>query len=211
MGYEVVGVLGRGGTAVVELALDGSGSWVATKRVALTGSAAQLHVARQRLRREAEILRNLACPGIVPIIDVIEDGSDVVLVFPPFQENLEDRVARLGPLSPDEVERFGSRLAGSRGRCPPSWGRASRYQAGERVVQRRRRAGALRLRRGRDGRGHRRAHASGHGDRHADVDGARTGTRRTNRTGQRRFLAGRHPAVCRHRAGPLCAGRRRRW
>jgi hypothetical protein len=37
MGYEVVAVLGRGGSAVVELALDGNGSWVATKRVALTG------------------------------------------------------------------------------------------------------------------------------------------------------------------------------
>jgi hypothetical protein len=107
VGYEVVGVLGRGGSAVVELALDGNGSWVATKRVALTGSATQLHVARQRLRREAEILRNLAHPGIVPIIDVIDDGSDVVLVFPPFHENLEDRVSRLGPLPPGEVARIG--------------------------------------------------------------------------------------------------------
>jgi hypothetical protein len=107
VGYEVVAVLGRGGSAVVELALDGNGSWVATKRVALTGSAAQMHVARQRLRREAEVLRELAHPGIVPIIDVIDDGSDVVLVFPPFQENLEDRVNRLGPLSPGEVARIG--------------------------------------------------------------------------------------------------------
>jgi hypothetical protein len=105
--YEVVTVLGRGGTAVVELALDGNGCLVATKRVAVTGSAAQMHVARQRLRREAEILQRLAHPGIVPIIDVVDDGSDVVLVFPAMAESLEDRVTRLGPLSPAEVAGIG--------------------------------------------------------------------------------------------------------
>jgi hypothetical protein len=110
MGYEVVGLLGRGGSAVVELAIDGNGSRVATKRVALTGSAKQMHIARQRLRREAEILRNLAHPGIVPILDVVDDGSDVVLVFPAYAENLEDRVARLGPLPPGEVARIGGAL-----------------------------------------------------------------------------------------------------
>ena len=110
MGYEVVGVLGRGGSAVVELAIDGNGARVATKRVALTGSAAQMHLARQRLRREAEILRDLAHPGIVPILDVIDDGSDVVLVFPAYAENLEDRVSRLGPLPPGEVAHIGGVL-----------------------------------------------------------------------------------------------------
>jgi hypothetical protein len=107
MSYEVVGVLGRGGSALVELALDDSGRWVATKRVALTGSAAQMGVARQRLRREAEVVKSLAHPGIVPILDVIEEGSDVLLVFPAWFENLEDRVARLGPLPATEVIRIG--------------------------------------------------------------------------------------------------------
>jgi Protein kinase domain len=110
MGYEVVGLLGRGGSAVVELAIDGNGARVATKRVALTGSAAQMHIARQRLRREADILRNLAHPSIVPILDLIDDGSDVVLVFPAYVENLEDRVIRLGPLPPGEVARVGGLL-----------------------------------------------------------------------------------------------------
>jgi hypothetical protein len=95
---------------VVELAIDGDGSRVATKRVALTGSAAQMHIARQRLRREAEILRGLAHPGIVPILDVVDDGSDVVLVFPAYTENLEDRVTRLGPLPADEVVFIGAAL-----------------------------------------------------------------------------------------------------
>ena len=105
--YDVVGLLGRGGSAVVELAVDSNGRQVATKRVALTGSVAQMGVARQRLRREAEILSKLAHPGIVPVIDVIDDGSEVVLVFPVLDENLEDRVGRLGPLPASEVVRIG--------------------------------------------------------------------------------------------------------
>jgi hypothetical protein len=108
--YEVVDVLGRGGSSVVELALDDGGRWVATKRVALTGSSAQMQVARQRLRREAEVVKGLAHPGVVPILDVLDDGSEVVLVFPAWLENLEDRVARLGPLPPDEVLRVGRGL-----------------------------------------------------------------------------------------------------
>ena len=107
MSYDVVGVLGRGGSAVVELALDSTGRRVATKRLALTGSETQMRVARQRLRREAEILGSLAHPGIVPILDVIEEGSEIILVFPALAENLEDRVERLGPLPPGEVARVG--------------------------------------------------------------------------------------------------------
>ena len=110
MSYDVVGVLGRGGSAVVELAVDGDGRLVATKRVAVTGSAAQMHVARRRLLREAEILRRLAHPGIVPILDVVDDGADVILVFPAMRESLEDRVGRLGPLPPGEVIRIGGVL-----------------------------------------------------------------------------------------------------
>jgi hypothetical protein len=105
--YTCVGVLGRGGSGLVELAIDSEGREVATKRVALTGSAEQIRAARQRLRREAEILGWLAHPGIVPLLDIVDDGSELVLVFPAFPENLEDRVGRLGPLPPDEVDRIG--------------------------------------------------------------------------------------------------------
>jgi hypothetical protein len=108
--YQVLSVLGRGGTSVVELALDSNGCLVATKRVAVTGSAAQMHVARQRLRREAEVLRRLAHPGILPILDVLDDGADLLLVFPAMLESLEDRVDRLGPLPAPEVARIGRTL-----------------------------------------------------------------------------------------------------
>jgi eukaryotic-like serine/threonine-protein kinase len=110
MDYEVVGLLGRGGSAVVELALDGQGRRFALKRLVLTGSAAQIDVSRRRLRREAEILGRLAHPGILPIVEVIDDGSEVVLVLPAMAENLEDRVRRLGPLSSEEVTGIGRRL-----------------------------------------------------------------------------------------------------
>ena len=107
MSYDVVGLLGRGGTAVVELAVDSTGRMVATKRVALSGSEAQMRVAQRRLRREAEILSTLAHPGVVPMIDVIEDSTEVILVFPVLDESSEDRVRRLGPLPPNEVARIG--------------------------------------------------------------------------------------------------------
>lgn len=106
----MVGLLGRGGSAVVELAVDGSGRRVATKRVALTGSGEDIHAARVRLRREAEILSSLAHPGILPVLDIVDDGADVVLVLPAMAENLEGRVRRLGPLSAGELEHLGRTL-----------------------------------------------------------------------------------------------------
>jgi hypothetical protein len=111
--YDVVGLLGRGGTAVVELALDASGKPVATKRVVLQGSGAEIRALRARLRREAEILRSLEHPAIVPVLDVLDDGEDVVVVLPALAENLADRVRRCGPLPVDEVERIGAALLGA--------------------------------------------------------------------------------------------------
>ena len=113
MEYDVVGVLGRGGAAVVELAVDRYGRRVATKRVILTGSATQMAMTRRRLRREVEVLRRLAHPGIVPLLDVVDRGDEIVLVFPAMFENLEDRVQRVGPFPPYEVGRIGQVLLGA--------------------------------------------------------------------------------------------------
>ena len=107
MAYDAVGVLGRGGNAVVELAYDSAGRPVATKRVAVTGSADDMRIARHRLRREAALLGRLHHEGIVPVLDVVDDGADVVLVLPVMAENLADRVNRLGPLGPAEVTDIG--------------------------------------------------------------------------------------------------------
>jgi tRNA A-37 threonylcarbamoyl transferase component Bud32 len=108
--YEVVGVLGRGGMALVELAVDEHGNAVARKRIPLTGSGTDLRLARQRLRREAEILSRLAHPAIVPVLEVEDDGADVVIVMPAYAESLADRVRDLGPLDEPAVATLGRQL-----------------------------------------------------------------------------------------------------
>jgi len=110
MSYTVVGLLGRGGMAVVELAVDDDGRQVARKRVALSGSAEQIDMARRRIRREAEILASLDHPGIVPLLAVEDDGADVVLVMPRMVGSLADRVWANGPLAPSEVSAVGYAL-----------------------------------------------------------------------------------------------------
>ena len=103
--YDVVGVLGRGGTGVVELAELPDGTRVARKRIALHGSARQAEVALRRLRREAEVLTALRHPNIVRLLAVEEDGESVVLVVPWLEGgSLHDRVSLRGPLPPDEVD-----------------------------------------------------------------------------------------------------------
>lgn len=106
-GYRVQHLIGRGGTAVVELALDPHGRPVALKRVALTGSASEVAAARVRLRRESELLRNLDHPGIVPLLDVCASGDDLVLVMPFYSGgNLAERVRDRGPLDAQAATRL---------------------------------------------------------------------------------------------------------
>src|SRR5215210_8612429 len=101
MRYAVVGRLGRGGMGVVDLAHDEAGRSVALKRVPLAGSAAEIDEARRRIRREAEVLRSLHHPGIVSLLDVLDDGDDLVLVMPHLGGGtLADRVRLGGPLPP---------------------------------------------------------------------------------------------------------------
>ena len=109
--YTVVGLLGRGGTGVVELAEDERGHRVARKRLALYGSAQQIDGARRRLRREAEVLRRLAHPGIVSLLGVEDDGETVVLTMPWMAGgSLHDRVTVNGPMRPREVEDLAAAL-----------------------------------------------------------------------------------------------------
>jgi tRNA A-37 threonylcarbamoyl transferase component Bud32 len=110
MTYTVVGLLGRGGMAVVELAVDDEGRQVARKRVSLHGSAQQIEMARHRIRREAEVLATLHHPGIVPLLAVEDDGADVVMVMPRMAASLADRVCLEGPLPPSEVSAIGRAL-----------------------------------------------------------------------------------------------------
>lgn len=114
MDYETIARLGRGGMGVVDLARDADGNRVALKRLTLHGSANEIARARQRLMREANVLSRLRHPNIVRLIEVVEDGEEVVLVMPYLSAgSLADRVAQHGPAPPADVERLGERLLGA--------------------------------------------------------------------------------------------------
>src|SRR5262245_19882304 len=96
---------------VVELGVAPDGTRVALKRVALHGSTAALDAARARIRREAEVLDRLDHEGIVGLVEVVDDGDDVILVMPLLDGgNLADRVAADGPLPAAEVAAIADRL-----------------------------------------------------------------------------------------------------
>jgi hypothetical protein len=110
-GYEPIARLGRGGMGVVDLARDQNGVRVALKRLTLQGSASDMLRARQRLLREAEVLRRLQHPNIVRLLDVVEEGDEIVLVMPYLNGgNLAERVGQHGPAPVPEVERLTQRL-----------------------------------------------------------------------------------------------------
>ncbi len=96
---------------VVDLAVDADGRTVACKRLLLHGSAAEMHRARQRIRREATALERLRHPNIVPLLDVVDDNDDVVLVLPFLPGGtLAEQVQHHGPLSPGQVHLLADHL-----------------------------------------------------------------------------------------------------
>jgi serine/threonine-protein kinase len=83
-------------------------SSVALKRIPVHGTPAEAEQARRRFRREAEVLASLDHPGIVRLLEVLDDGDDVVLVLPHLSGGtLADRVRTGGPLPAAEVEAIG--------------------------------------------------------------------------------------------------------
>jgi hypothetical protein len=114
VGYDKIARLGRGGMGVVDLARDGDGNRVAMKRITLHGSASEILQARQRLLREASVLRRLHHPNVVRLLDVVEEDDEIVLVMPYLPGgNLSERVAQHGPAPAEEVDRLGYRLLGA--------------------------------------------------------------------------------------------------
>ncbi|MBA3283198.1 MAG: serine/threonine protein kinase, partial [Acidimicrobiia bacterium] len=111
MAYETIRRLGRGGMGVVDLARDDNGREVALKRLSLHGTPEELAKARQRIRREAEVLRKLDHPAIVALLDVFDDGDDIVLVMDYLPGgNLAQRVNADGPLPSAQIGEIGDRL-----------------------------------------------------------------------------------------------------
>ena len=111
MSYTTIRRIGRGATGVVDLARDDAGHEVALKRLSFTGTPEELAKARQRFQREAEVLRTLDHPAIVGLLDVYEEGDDLVLVMDHLAGgNLAQRVRDHGPLDPSEVRELGNEL-----------------------------------------------------------------------------------------------------
>ncbi|HEX7135401.1 MAG TPA: serine/threonine-protein kinase, partial [Iamia sp.] len=77
----------------------------------LHGTPTEIARARARIRREAEVLRSLDHPGIVRLLDLVDDGDDVVLVMPYLAGgSLHERVATQGPMEPEAVQVLADRL-----------------------------------------------------------------------------------------------------
>ncbi len=112
--YDLIARLGRGGMGVVDLARDEDGNKVALKRLTLQGSASEIARSRERLLREADVLRKLRHPNVVGLLDVVDEGDEIVLVMPYMSGgSLAERVAQHGPAPADEVERQARRLLGA--------------------------------------------------------------------------------------------------
>lgn len=96
---------------VVDLAVDENGHEVALKRLSLHGTPEEMAKARQRIKREAEVMSRLDHPAIVGLLDLYDDGDDLVLVMEYLPGgNLASRVNEHGPLPPDQVRAIGARL-----------------------------------------------------------------------------------------------------
>src|SRR6267378_4835242 len=109
--YEIAEEIGRGGYSVVYRARDRRvNSDVAIKLLVPPPAAARL--ARERLRREVEAVRQLSHPSIVPVYDIADDGPWTFVVMAYIAgPDLAVRVRERGPLSPDAALRLGREIA----------------------------------------------------------------------------------------------------
>src|SRR5882724_10766904 len=105
--YEIADEIGRGGFSIVYRARDRRiGADVAIKLLVPPPAAARL--ARERLRREVQAVRQLSHPNVVAVYDVVDDGpwSFVVMEYVPGPD-LAVRVRQRGPLDCDGAARVG--------------------------------------------------------------------------------------------------------
>src|SRR6266550_4367852 len=112
--YEIADEIGRGGFSIVYRARDRRvGADLAIKLLVPPPAAARL--ARERLRREVQVVRQLSHPNIVAVYDVVDDGpwSFVVMEYVPGPD-LAVRVRQRGPLDSDAVARLGREITAAR-------------------------------------------------------------------------------------------------
>jgi predicted Ser/Thr protein kinase len=109
--YLIREEIGRGGMSIIYAALDRElDATVAVKLLVPPPAAAQ--IARERMRREVQAVRGLRHPSIVRVFDVLEDGHWTFIIMELIEgSDLQNLVARRGPLSPDDVTRIGIEIA----------------------------------------------------------------------------------------------------
>ena len=96
---------------VVDLARREDGTLVALKRVSVHGTPVEMRQARVRFDRELEVLARLDHEAVVPMLDVVDEAGDLVLVMPYLAGgNLAERVDATGPLAAEEVRALADRL-----------------------------------------------------------------------------------------------------
>lgn len=80
-GYEVLGVLGRGGMATVHLARDLRSDGLFALKT-MSPDVADDEAAAIVLEDEARVLARIVHPNVVPVVDVVRTEGEVVLVMP---------------------------------------------------------------------------------------------------------------------------------
>ena len=107
--------LGRGGYSIVYLAHDRDlDTEVALKLLVPPPAAAK--VARERMRREVQVVRGLSHENIVAVYDFVEDGPwSFILMEYVAGPDLHVRVRERGPLTADQAVRLGRDIAAALG------------------------------------------------------------------------------------------------
>ncbi|HLT84494.1 MAG TPA: protein kinase, partial [Phototrophicaceae bacterium] len=101
-GYHLVRRIGAGGMGSVHEALDADGNRVAVK--VLHESIAADPAARDRLRREVELLHRVRGQGVARVLDAEVDGVTAFVVTELVDgPTLEDDVREHGPLDAEEL------------------------------------------------------------------------------------------------------------
>lgn len=107
-GYQVVGVLGRGGSGAVYRVTDDAGTPAALKLVDARADA----VAATRLEREVAALQSLRHEAVPRVIDAELDGDETFVVFELVPgDSLFHYVQERGPLRGEQLAAFAERMA----------------------------------------------------------------------------------------------------
>ncbi len=108
--YEIVAELGRGGMSVVYLAMDRrlNKQWAIKEAKQKPGKDSNIYTLTPIA--EANLLKSLDHPGIVRIVDIIEQDGYIYIVEDYLEGKSLNEEVKKGPSSPEDVVKWGSQL-----------------------------------------------------------------------------------------------------